>query len=157
MATSIYGRALPNQTYSGTQHLVRQASPSNWTYNPGAGSYTFDGKKYGRPAASQPQNIGKDYLGIYNKLGSPTAGQVEGGAAQGFFYNPTGKPGGFQSLTPSALDNPEVYKSVRDRYLQFGNDPVWLEQLNKASDAARKGFEGGSFTMDPGVLQKMWK
>jgi hypothetical protein len=122
---------------------VNKTSGDGWTH--------YD---YGiKPQQSKAQN----YLGQYNAFSNPVAGQVEGGAAQGFFYNPTGKQGAFQPLVASALDDPKVYEAVRNRYMQFGNDPVWLEQLNKASDAARKGSEGGSFTMDPGVLQKMWK
>jgi hypothetical protein len=104
-------------------------------------------------APAAPQN----YQGQYNAISNPSAGQVEGGAAQGFFYNPTGKPGGFQSLTSSAMDDPAVYKGVRDRYMQFGNDPAWLGQLNMASDTAKKGFEGSTASLDPSVIAKMWK
>jgi hypothetical protein len=111
----------------------------------------------GTGVATQPQDLGKQYLGQYNAFSNPTAGQVEGGAAQGFFYNPTGKAGGFQKLTSSALDDPRVYEGVRNRYLQFGNDPVWLGQLNTASDTARKKFEGSSSSLDPSVIAKMWK
>jgi hypothetical protein len=107
----------------------------------------------GTQAASKPP----DYLGGYNQMSGVKPGQVEGGTVQGFFANPSGKAGGFESLTAALLENPEVYKNVRDRYAQFGNDPVWLEQLNKASDKAKKGFEGGSFSMAPEVLSKMWK
>jgi hypothetical protein len=89
---NLYGRELPNQWYTGTKQLLGQPKPSTWLYNPGAGSYSVDGKQI----LGQPRDLGKDYLGQYNALTSPKAGQVEGGAAQGFFYNPTGKPGGFR-------------------------------------------------------------
>jgi hypothetical protein len=160
MAKNIYGQELPNQTYTGTYQLAGEPSPSNYTFNPGTRSYTVNGvQQYGQTPGGTSGRTSKtpDYLGGYNQMSGVKPGQAEGGAVQGFFANPSGKQGGFQSLTSSLLDNPEVYKNVRDRAIQFGNDPVWLEQLGKASDTARKGFEGSTSSIDPAILGKMWK
>lgn len=135
-----------------------------WTYSAttsGKGDMTSTAYKYfppGSQSGSAPkQTLGEEYLGKYNAMGGVSPGAAEGGAAQGFFVNPTGKAGGFTQLTSSLLDDPNVFKAVRDRYLQFNSDPAWLGQLNTASDTAKKAFEGSSATLAPEVLQKMWK
>lgn len=103
------------------------------------------------------QNLGNQYLGQYNKLGSPVAGQVEGGAAQGLFYNPTGKVGGFQSLTGAALEDPTVYGNVAGMYKNPEADKAWGDLLNQASGAAKQRFHGSTFSLAPEVISKMWK
>ena len=157
MAKSIFGTELPNQTYLGTSQLLGQPRPSNWTFNPGTGSYTVDGKQYGRPTASQPQDLGKEYLGIYNKLGNPRAGQVEGGATQGLFYNPTGAAGGFRSLTGAALEDPTVYGNVARMIKDPEADKAWKDMLGQASEAATNRYQGSSFSLAPDILNKMWR
>ena len=112
------------------------------------GGYGFGGKS---------QSPGQDYLSQYNQLGSPAAGQVEGGAAQGLFYNPTGKAGGFKSLTGAALEDPTVYGNVAGMYKNADADKVWGDMLNQASGEAKQRFHGSSFSLDPSILSKMWK
>jgi hypothetical protein len=118
----------------------------------GGGAY-----RAGTGTDAQPQDLGKEYLGIYNKLGNPKAGQVEGGAAQGLFYNPTGAAGGFTKLTGAALEDPTVYGNVLGMYRDPDADKAWGDMLKSASEAATKKYEGSSFSLAPEVLKKMWR
>jgi hypothetical protein len=81
-------------------------------------------------------NMQNQYLGYYNQniwnqpgLNTPKAGQVEGGAAQGLFYNPTGTKGGFQVMSSEALRNPTVYGNVRTMARDPVADKAWYDML----------------------------
>jgi hypothetical protein len=104
----------------------------------------------GAAVGSGGEQMHSDYLGYYNQnywnepgsdLASPQVGQVEGGAVQGLFYNPTGKKGGFQSLTAEALADPTVYANVKGMStVSGGRDPVgdkiWADWLAKGKPPA---------------------
>jgi hypothetical protein len=84
-------------------------------------------------------NLQNQYLGYYNQnvwnqpwLNTPKAGQVEGGAAQGLFYNPTGTKGGFQVMSSEALRNPTVYGNVRTMAKNPVADKAWYDMLAQA-------------------------
>jgi hypothetical protein len=162
MANSLSGFGLRNPS------TIDKGMWPGWSYKAtksGKGDLTSTKYEYFPPSSktaatatpgASPGDLNKEYLGIYNKFGSPKAGQVEGGAAQGLFYNPTGKAGGFQSLTSEALSDPTVYGNVTAMFKDPTADKAWGDVLGKYNPAALKTPGGSTHGVTDEVLKKMW-
>jgi hypothetical protein len=99
MATNIYGRELPNQTYLGTSWLQGQPGPSNWTYNSGTGSYTIDGKQVGGGTNIFGRTTGENPA----PAPAPTSLQTNEAAKQASEAAKQKAQGSMFSLTPEVL------------------------------------------------------